>query len=135
MIGLVDPASLSVTDLILLAGFLAVVIDRLADAKGWSKSSRRLREENLDLARINDEIQRKAIDLSGKMGSAEEHIAELRAEIDILKSRDQVAVLEALERHEEQAAKRYERTAELLVGTNERTAGLLGEIRDALKAT
>jgi TolA-binding protein len=129
----VDLTGLTVTDLILLVGFMAVVVDRVADARGWSKSSKRLREENLDLARINAEVAARAKDLAAKVRAAETNITELRAEMDILKMRDQEAVLLALANHEVMAEKRHNKTAELLVGTTERTAGLLGEIRDAIR--
>lgn len=106
---------LSVTDIVLLLGMVGVVLDRVADARGWSRSSKNLRRENTDLLRRNGELESTVV-------RHEAEIASLTSQVELLKARDQVAVLAALERHEVSA----ERRASI-------TSGLLVEIRDTLK--
>lgn len=106
---------LSVTDVVLLLGMAGVVLDRLADARGWSRSSKALRLENTDLLRRNHELET----------TVARHVTEgarLTAQVETLQARDQAAVLSALERHEVSAERRAATTS-----------GLLTEIRDTLK--
>ena len=106
---------IGLTDVILLLGILGILLDRVADARGWSRSSKTLRRENQDLLRRNGELE-------ATVARHESEIGRLGAQIDLLKERDQTAVLKQLELHETNADRRATRTV-----------GLLEEIRDNLK--
>ena len=108
---------LSVTDIVLLLGFLAVILDRIADGRGWSRSSKTLRRENEDLVRRNGELEQ-------TVARHEDKIRVLEAKVVELEKRDQTAVLRALETHEVRADTRHARTLEVLT-----------DIRDTLKDT
>lgn len=108
---------LSVTDIVLLLGFLAVILDRVADSRGWSRSSKTLRRENEDLVRRNGELEQ-------TVARHEDKIRVLEAKVVELEKRDQTAVLRALETHEMRADTRHARTLEVLT-----------DIRDTLKDT
>jgi Mg2+ and Co2+ transporter CorA len=112
---------LSVTDIVLLLGIIGVFVDRVADARGWSRSSKTLRRENTDLLRRNGELEATIVRHETEISGNKDEIARLAAQVDLLKSRDQEAVLAALERHEVSAERR-----------TTVTGGLLTEIRDAL---
>jgi hypothetical protein len=103
-----------VTDIILIVGFMAILVDRILDANGWSRSSKVLRVENTDLVRRNKELEE-------TVARHEKEIAALSGQVELLRQRDQTAVLDALERHELNAERRADRTSSLLV-----------EIRDVL---
>ena len=108
---------LSITDIVLLLGFLAVILDRVADGRGWSRSSKTLRRENEDLVRRNQELEQ-------TVARHEDKIRVLEAKVVELEKRDQTAVLRALETHEVRADTRHARTLEVLT-----------DIRDTLKDT
>lgn len=108
---------LSVTDIVLLLGFLAIILDRVADSRGWSRSSKTLRRENEDLVRRNGELEQ-------TVARHEDKIRVLEAKVVELEKRDQTAVLRALETHEVRADTRHARTLEVLT-----------DIRDTLKDT
>jgi uncharacterized protein YlxW (UPF0749 family) len=92
--------SWSLTDVVILLGFAAVILDRVADARGWSRSSKVLRRENEDLVRINAELDKTVTELQAK-------VVVLEAKVSELQVRDQAAVLAALERHETNANARH----------------------------
>jgi hypothetical protein len=113
--------NISLTDVLLLCGIIGIVIDRIADTRGWSRSSKRLREENTDLLRIREEDKQTIIRHEHQIVKSQTEIISLKAQIDILKERDQLAVLEALKDHETHAESRAITTQEILI-----------EIRDVL---
>ena len=69
---------LSVTDIVLLLGFLAVILDRIADGRGWSRSAKTLRRENEDLVRRNQELEQTVARHEDKIQALETH--EVRAD-------------------------------------------------------
>lgn len=97
---------LSLTDVLLILGVAAVLLDRLAEGRGWSKSSKRLREENADLVRYNDELEGKVARLEQHDREKDKQIAVLEKQVAELQSRDQAAVLAAIETHEANAERR-----------------------------
>jgi len=113
---------LSVTDIVLLLGIIGVFVDRVADARGWSRSSKTLRRENTDLLRRNSELESTIARHETTIAANTAEIARLTTQIDLLKDKDQTAVLTQLGLHEINADRRA--TA---------TNGLLTEIRDTLK--
>ena len=106
---------LSITDTVLLLGFLAVILDRVADGRGWSRSSKTLRRENEDLVRRNSELEQ-------TVARHEDKISKLEAKVVELEKRDQAAVLRSIEQHETKADARHAKTLDVLV-----------EIRDTLQ--
>ena len=108
---------LSITDIVLLLGFLAVILDRVADGRGWSRSAKTLRRENEDLVRRNGELEQ-------AVARHQQQIATLEAQVNELQKRDQAAVLKAIETHEARADSRHARTLEVLT-----------DIRDTLKTS
>ena len=106
---------LTLTDVVIILGFAAVLLDRVADARGWSRSSKALRRENEDLLRMNAELDKTVVDLRAKLAALELKVADLE-------KRDQAAVLAAIERHERNAEERATRLITVLT-----------DIRDNLK--
>ena len=106
---------LSLTDIVLILGFAAVILDRVADGRGWSRSSKTLRRENEDLVRRNGELEQTD-------SRHEEKILTLEQKVVELEKRDQAAVLVKLEEHERNAGYRHDKTLSVLT-----------EIRDTLK--
>lgn len=106
---------LTLTDIVLILGFAAVILDRVADSRGWSRSSKTLRRENEDLVRRNTELEQTIARHEDKIRTLEQKVVELE-------KRDQAAVLRALEQHDVKADGRHARTLDVLT-----------EIRDTLK--
>lgn len=119
MIAVLD---LSFSDIVIAAAFLAVILDRVADARGWSRSSKTLRRENEDLVRRNTELEQTVARHEQKILEQGAEIESMRSRIIDLEKRDQAAVLAAIKLHEEQANHRHDRTI-----------GVMSEIRDILK--
>lgn len=113
MIGtLVDTLhQMSFTDVLIIAGLLGYLLDRLADSRGWSRSSKTLRLENEDLVRRNSELEQ-------TVSRHESLIASLQQQVSDLKRSDQAAVLVALKDHEVGAVERAKKTHELQAETN-----------------
>lgn len=117
MIASLDFHGLSLTDMVVLAGFLALGLREIADFRGWSRSSRTLRVENTDLLRRNAELE-------GTVSRHEAQIADLDGQVKDLRSRDQAAVLTELKRHEDGAE-----------GRNDKVIGVLDQILERMKET
>lgn len=113
-VALIEQVSLS--DLVIIALFVGVALDRLADGRGWSRSSKTLRRENEDLVRRNGELEQ-------TVDRHEEKIVRLEAQVAELERTNQAAVLVEIKLHETNAAVRFERMFEVQA-----------EIRDHLKA-
>lgn len=111
----------SLTGVVLILGVVGLVVDRVADARGWSRSSKVLRRENVDLVRRNTELDETVMRHEATITAQGLEIATLTTRVAVLSERDQAAVLEQLKSHE--------RLAE---GRSDTTNGLLTEIRDAL---
>ncbi len=88
-------------------GAVAYGVRETLDLVGRSPSSKRLREENVDLIRRNEE-------LTGTVTRLEQRVDELRSEVDELRKTNQVAVLRAIEQHERNAGDRNEKTLAML---------------------
>lgn len=112
----------SFTVVVLVLGVIALLIDRVADARGWSRSSKNLRVENLDLLRRNQELEVTVARHEGTIASQGAKIDELAARVALLSERDQAAVLAQLKVHETKAEARTDKTISLLT-----------DIRDTLK--
>lgn len=117
MTGAAITQGLTITDVVILLGFCAVILDRVADARGWSRSSKALRRENEDLLRINAELEKTVALLQAK-------VAALDLKVVDLEKRDQAAVLAAIEHHEKAAGMRHQAFLDVLT-----------DIRDNLKKT
>lgn len=104
-------------------GAVAYGVRETLDLVGRSPSSKRLREENVDLIRRNEE-------LTGTVERLEQRVDELRGEVDELRKTNQVAVLRAIEHHERAAGAR---NAEALAKSDEIRV-LLERIAKSLEA-
>lgn len=113
----------SLTGVVLILGVVALVVDRVADARGWSRSSKQLRRENVDLVRRNRELDDTVTRHEATITAQGVEITTLMTRVAVLSERDQAAVLEQLKTHERQAEDRAARTNDLLA-----------EIRDQLAA-
>lgn len=119
---LTENVNISLTDIAIILAVLGVFLDRLADNRGWSRSSKVLRAENTDLLRRNVELDATVKRHEATIVTQDSRILVLEAKLEELKQRDQAAVLYALEKHELQAESR-----------TERVANLLAEIRNAVQ--
>lgn len=113
----------SLTGIVLILGVVALILDRVADARGWSRSSKVLRRENVDLVRRNRELDDTVTRHAATIAAQGVQIEALQARVTLLAERDQEAVLTQLRTHERQAE-----------GRAAETNGLLAEIRDQLAA-
>lgn len=102
---------------------LAYIVERALDALGWSRSSRTLRQENEDLIRRNQELDREVLRLKAELSRHGGELTALRTQVADLSKHDQAAVLHSIDVHERAAGVRHERTLVVLT-----------EIRDAMKA-
>jgi alanyl-tRNA synthetase len=118
LLDIVHLKDLNLTDLLILVGIVGYGIDRIADQRGWSRSSRILRQENGDLLRINSELNDTVSRNAEKITQMQTELIELKAEVTTLKARDQAAVLKALEHHEERANERFVTMSGELVKSN-----------------
>ena len=109
-------------ELAILLAALAYVIERIMDARGWSRSSRLLRQENEDLLRRTLEQDSEIADLLQEVAVLKTHVNQLKGEVSELSKRDQKAVIEMLGRHE----------TDLMKHRSEITT-ILTEIRNALE--
>ena len=95
------------TDVILFAAVAAYVVERFVDGNGWSRTSRTLRSENIDLVRRNGELERKVERLEARDVEKAAQIVSLERHVAELKERDQLAVIQRLDSHEMHAAERH----------------------------
>lgn len=114
----------TLTDVIVIAGVLGFLVERLVDARGWSRSSRVLRQENQDLIRRNTELEQTVGRHEDTITSQGAQIILLQEKVADLEKRDQAAVLRAIELHEQNAAQLNDGTHQVLV-----------EIRDLIAQT
>lgn len=117
--------SISLTDLLIMVGILGVIVDRLADARGWSRSSRRLREENSDLLRRNAELEDTVKRHQSEIDRLKAHVAELE-------KTNVAAVSAQMAAHEKAASERDSRRAQEDASRHDSLIGVLTEIRDGL---
>ena len=122
-------ADLSLTSVILIAGVLAFVAERIAEALGWVRPANALRRENTDLIRRNEQLEATVERHTKSLADQASEIRELKAQVAELKARDQASVLIALQSAQEAAIARYDH----LIGHQDQTITVLGEIRDLLK--
>ena len=102
---MVAAIGLSLSDAIILAAVLGAGLKVLADYRGWTRSPALVRQENADLrernATLDSEVKRLA-DENRKNG---EEIATLKREVELLRERDQAAVLTAIANHDKSMVK------------------------------
>jgi len=106
--------NLSLTDALLLIGLVGITIKTLMEGKGWTRSSKLLREENADLIARNHTLEEDRNDRIAIEITLNARIDALEAKVRDLESRDQAAVLQALRDHELGAIGRAEETHRLL---------------------
>lgn len=101
-------------ELSLLLAAATYVIQVTLDTMGWSRTSRTLRTENEDLIRRNKELEDTIRRLEEKVADLQEKLEVLGSELSELRSRDQGAVLDAINEHEHLANKRAEKYVQVL---------------------
>lgn len=95
---------LTFTDAVILAAVVAAGLKVLADYRGWTRSPALVRQENADLreriATLAAEVDRlsKANDEKGQQLAAQQR------ELEVLRERDQAAVLAAVAQHDQSMA-------------------------------
>lgn len=87
---------LTLTNALLVGGLIAVGMAKLADYRGWSRSTALVRQENADLRERNATLQAEMERLDKADREKGEKIAALEALVKELQQRDQKAVLDAL---------------------------------------
>lgn len=107
-------AGMSLAEWAVLAGLTVVVVDRVIDRIGLSPSANRLREENSDLLRINNE-------LTNDVQALRTQVAVLNEKVRELEKHNLESVMRSLDRHEVAAGERHVKTLTVL-----------GEIRDKI---
>lgn len=79
----------SISEVMMILAIAGFALERFADARGWSRSSKSLRRENEDLARRNSELE-------DTVKRHEESIVILKTKVQELERQSQAAVLERL---------------------------------------
>ena len=122
--------NLSLTDALLLIGLVGITVKTLMEGKGWTRSSKLLREENADLIARNHTLEEDRNDRIAIEITLNARIDALEAKVRDLESRDQAAVLQALRDHELGAIGRAEeRVGEGALGAAD-GSGLLAVLQD-----
>ncbi len=135
-LGSFELLGLGPAELIILAGVLTLVVRETADILGWAPSSKRLRVENEDLVRRNQELEDTIVRHESRMASQDDQIAVLRAQVAELEKTNLAAVMESLDRQELGALRRHDENAlrgEQQLAIGQQTLQLLSDIRDDLK--
>ena len=96
---------LSLSDAIILAAVLAGGLKVLADYRGWTRSPALVRQENADLRERNATLAAEVERLDKADREKGEQIASMQRELDLLRERDQAAVLDAISKHDESMVK------------------------------
>jgi len=125
--------SFSVTELLIVLGAAGFLIERVIDARGWSRSSKTLRQENLDLIRHNDELEAKIQRMTLKIEEQAAALAELGAKVALLAASDQKAVLVALQGHQMAIVSALANHEGRNAARSESFMKVLGEISQTLK--
>lgn len=115
---------------------IAYVVDRVMDARGWSRSSKNLRRENEDLVRRNTELEE-------TVERHESEIARMRAQIGELEKTNLASAIAEIRGHETSALLRHKENAlrgeqQLAIGQQNLellngAISILADIRDTLK--
>ena len=110
----------SVTDVILVLGILGVALQKIGEARGWTRSSQILRRENEDLLRRNDHLEANDIERGRQVDELTQKVLMLETQIGELKQRDMAAVLLRLQNVEDKADERHHETIGVLtlIATN-----------------
>lgn len=87
---------LNLTNALLLGGLIVVVLAKIADYRGWTRSTALVRQENTDLRERNATLQASVERLDKADREKGEKIAALEALVQELQQRDQKAVLDAI---------------------------------------
>jgi hypothetical protein len=87
---------LTLTNALLVGGLIVVVLAKVADYRGWTRSTALVRQENTDLRERNATLQAHVERLDKADREKGEKIAALEALVNELQQRDQKAVLEAV---------------------------------------
>ena len=112
MLALVE--TLNLTDVILVLGIIAVVVTKVSEGRGWTRSSQVLRRENEDLARRNDHLEANDIERGKNIEALTQKVRMLETQIEDLKQRDMAAVLSRLQAVEDKADERHIETIDVL---------------------
>ena len=102
------------TDALILLGIVGITVKTVMEGKGWTRSSKLLRDENQDLISRNNTLEQDRSDRIAQEVLLNARIETLEAKVRDLESRDQAAVLAALRAHEVGAEKRADETHRLL---------------------
>ena len=144
---MVAALGLSLSDGIILVAVLGAGLKVLADYRGWTRSPALVRQENADLRERNATLAAEVERLSEETKAQGQEIAKLQREVDLLRERDQAAVLEAISKHDQSMVKLGEAMA-LRADEHERYAqarrveqrgehteamAVWGDIRDSLR--
>lgn len=126
---LADFADLSLPNIIIIAGVIAFVAERIAEALGWVRPANVLRIENTDLIRRNQQLEAAVERHTKSLENQSAEIRELKAQVAELKARDQGSVLAKLDAVQDAAVARYDQ----VIKHQDAATAVLTEIRDLLK--
>lgn len=97
----VGTLDLTLADGAILVGVILFALTKLAELRGWTRSTALVRQENADLRERNATLQAEVDRLAAADREKGERIAALEALVAKLQENDQAAVLRAIEKHEE----------------------------------
>jgi uncharacterized coiled-coil protein SlyX len=107
-------AIFDLTDVALILAAVGYVINRIAEARGWTRSSQVIRRENEDLGRRNADLEHTMERQTGQIEELTLKVGVLEAEMSELRKRDQTAVLNRLVEVEDRADARHSETVVVL---------------------
>lgn len=99
---------LNLTEAILLLGLVAVVVNKILEASGKTRTSKILREENGDLTNRIRTLEKEKVERVEHEVRLTARIESLEEKVKDLETRDQAAVLQALTEVENKATNRHE---------------------------
>lgn len=105
---------LNLTNALLVSGLIVVVVAKVADYRGWTRSTALVRQENTDLRERNATLQGTVDRLDKSDRDKGERIAALEALVTELQQRDQKAVLDSVHALEAGLLARHNETLTVL---------------------
>lgn len=133
LLALLGNDTVGMTDIVILVGVLGYLVDRVFDARGWSRSSKTLRRENEDLVRRNNELEETVGRHEKTINDQRIRLDQLEIKIRDLEKHDLASVMRAVDQHEVAAERRMIAAQAEAASRHQEHVRILTDIRDSLR--
>ena len=133
MLALFGNPDIGATEVVLVVGVLAYLVDRIFESRGWSRSSKTLRRENEDLVRRNNDLEETIRRHESTIDDQRVRLDALEVKIRDLEKHDLAAVMRAVDQHEVAAERRMIAIQTQSSDRHSEHVRILTEIRDSLR--